>query len=139
MWQVLLWLYIANSVVLINHEIDSAYWKEWHVFRELFKPVLNRLFSFYDDYYNLSIFLIIHIPALFLVLYGLILVYEQSLFGIVISILLSLCGIFAFCFHMHCIQKGREEFNLLMSKILLFSTLILSLAQITVSVIILAT
>jgi len=29
MWQGLLWLYLANAVLLITHEIDSAYWKEW--------------------------------------------------------------------------------------------------------------
>ena len=28
MADLLLWLYLANSVLLINHEIDSAYWKE---------------------------------------------------------------------------------------------------------------
>ena len=29
----LLWLYLTNAVLLINHEIDSAYWKEWELFR----------------------------------------------------------------------------------------------------------
>lgn len=26
-------LYLANAVVLITHEIDSAYWREWELFR----------------------------------------------------------------------------------------------------------
>ena len=25
----LFWLYLVNAVILIVHEIDSAYWKEW--------------------------------------------------------------------------------------------------------------
>jgi len=33
MADLLLWLYLANAVLLINHEIDSAYWKEWELFK----------------------------------------------------------------------------------------------------------
>ncbi|MCK4943301.1 MAG: hypothetical protein KAS65_06985 [Candidatus Aminicenantes bacterium] len=31
MTEVLLWLYLENSVLLINHEIDSVYWNEWKI------------------------------------------------------------------------------------------------------------
>jgi len=27
------WLYMVNAVLLILHEIDSAYWKEWELFK----------------------------------------------------------------------------------------------------------
>jgi hypothetical protein len=33
MFELLLWLYLVNAVLLINHEIDSAYWKEWELFK----------------------------------------------------------------------------------------------------------
>ena len=33
MADILFWLYLVNAVLLINHEIDSAYWKEWQLFR----------------------------------------------------------------------------------------------------------
>jgi hypothetical protein len=33
MSEVLFWIYLLNTVVLIIHEIDSAYWKEWELFR----------------------------------------------------------------------------------------------------------
>ena len=33
MEQILFWLYLANALTLIVHEIDSAYWKEWDLFR----------------------------------------------------------------------------------------------------------
>jgi hypothetical protein len=36
MADLLFWLYLVNSVLLINHEIDSAYWKEWDLFRSYF-------------------------------------------------------------------------------------------------------
>ena len=61
----LFWLYLTNSVLLINHEIDSAYWKEWELFR---LPG------------GIAGFLLIHFPLLFLILYGLILVPRHSFF-----------------------------------------------------------
>ena len=32
MTQLLFWLYIVNLTLLILHEMDSAYWKEWQLF-----------------------------------------------------------------------------------------------------------
>ena len=33
MEDILFWVYLANAVLLIVHEIGSAYWKEWDLFR----------------------------------------------------------------------------------------------------------
>jgi len=52
---VLFWLYLINAIRLINHEIDSAFWKAW----ELFKLPGG-----------INGFLILHFPLLFLILYG---------------------------------------------------------------------
>lgn len=27
------WLFLANTVVLVTHQIDAAYWQEWELFR----------------------------------------------------------------------------------------------------------
>ena len=62
----LFWLYLINSVFLINHELDSAYWKEWDLFK---LPG------------GITGFLIVHFPLLFIVLYGLVLVSRHSFFG----------------------------------------------------------
>ena len=35
MFELLFWLYLVNAVLLITHEIDSAYWKEWELFKLL--------------------------------------------------------------------------------------------------------
>jgi hypothetical protein len=35
MSDLIFWLYLTNAVLLINHEIDSAYWKEWEIFKLL--------------------------------------------------------------------------------------------------------
>ena len=53
----LFWIYLINAILLINHEIDSAFWREW----ELFKLPGGT-----------SGFLALHFPILFLVLYGLV-------------------------------------------------------------------
>ncbi len=63
MFDILLWLYLINGVLLIDHEIDSAYWREWELFR---LPG------------GISGFLVLHVPLLFVVLWGLILVAERS-------------------------------------------------------------
>ena len=105
---------MVNSVLLITHEIDSAYWKEW----ELFKLSGGA-----------SGFLILHLPLVFLILYGLILVFKQSSVGLIFSLLLSFGGLFAFTIHTIFIKKGREEFKVPVSLFLLIATLTVSLIQ----------
>ncbi len=96
------------------HEIDSAYWKEW----ELFKlPV------------GIGGFLLLHFPLLFLILYGLVCVERQTLLGLVISLMISAGGIFAFCIHTAFIRKGRHEFDTPISRLILTLMLLLSIVQ----------
>ena len=33
MLQALFWIYAINALFLILHEIESAYWKEWELFK----------------------------------------------------------------------------------------------------------
>ena len=115
---ILFWLYLLNSVLLINHEIDSAYWKEW----ELFKIPGG-----------ITGFLLIHFPLLFFVLYGLVLVSRNSTVGLIFSLILSLGGIFAFGIHTYFMKKGRNEFNKPLSKLILALTLIVSVVQVVVT------
>lgn len=116
----LLLLYLINSVLLINHEIDSAYWKEWELFR---LPG------------EITGFLILHFPLLFIVLYGLVLIVQQSFWGYICSLFLCAGGLFAFCIHMYFLRKGRDEFNTPLSKLILILTLIVSIAQLIITVI----
>ena len=80
MGELLFWIYLINAVLLINHEIDSAYWKEWDLFG---LPG------------GITGFLLIHFPLLFLILYGLVLVYQLTIAGLILSLALSLGGVFA--------------------------------------------
>jgi hypothetical protein len=112
--EVLFWMYLINAVLLINHEIDSAYWKEWELFR---LPG------------GITGFLLIHFPVLFVFLYGLVLVYQLTLAGLIISLALSLAGLFAFAIHRYFIRRGRDEFSTPISQFILTAALTLSLIQ----------
>jgi hypothetical protein len=119
MWETLFWIYLANAVLLIIHEIDSAYWKEWELFR---LPG------------GITGFLLLHFPVVFLVLYGLVLVYAQTAAGLILSLALSFGGLFAFSIHTYFMRKGRHEFAIRISQFILVATLVVSLAQAAVSV-----
>lgn len=113
-----LWLYLTNAVLLINHEIDSAYWKEWE------------LLSLPGE---ITGFLLLHFPLLFIVLYGLVVIVRQSALSFIFSFILCFGGIFAFIIHTYFLRKGKEEFNTSISKLILVLTLFVSVAQLVVT------
>ena len=117
-FEILFWIYLINAILLINHEIDSAYWKEW----ELFKLPGG-----------IGGFLLLHFPLLFLILYGLVCIDRQAFSGLIISLIISAGGIFAFCVHMAFIRKGRHEFDAPISRLILSLTLLVSIVQATVT------
>jgi len=116
--EVLVWVYLINAVLLINHEIDSAYWKEWDLFG---LPG------------GITGFLIVHFPLLFLILYGLVLVYQRATAGLILSLVLSLGGLFAFTIHTYFIKRGRDEFKAPISLVILIAALIVSLFQLVIT------
>jgi hypothetical protein len=114
----LLWVYVINAVLLINHEIDSAYWKEWELFRI---PG------------GITVFLLLHFPLLFFVLYGLVEVSQGTHAGLVCSAILGAAGVFAFGIHMFFLARGRMEFRSPMSIFILCATLTVSVAQLVLT------
>lgn len=64
-------LYFINAILLILHEIDSAYWREWE------------LFSLPG---GTNGFLPLHVPLLFFVLYGFLLVARCAYSGLFFSL-----------------------------------------------------
>ena len=108
------WLYFVNAVLLIVHEIDSAYWEEWKLFR---LPGGNQVFN------------LIHIPLVALILYGLVELNHGGYHGIIMSLVLSLGGLFAFTFHTYFMRKGGKEFQTPVSREILYATLFASVGQ----------
>lgn len=119
MSEILFWLYLTNTVLLIVHEMDSVYWKEWDLFG-LSGGVTN--------------FLLIHFPLLFLGLYGLVLVFQRTFAGLIFSLVISLAGLGGFAIHTFFIRKGHKEFTTLVSLFILRGMLIVSLAQAAVTI-----
>jgi len=117
-WDVVLWLYIINSAILINHEIDSAFWHEWELF---------------GMKGGVEGFLIIHLPLWAGLLYGLVALSRHQHAGLVFSCVVSAVGIFAFCIHTYFLRKGRPEFNTVFSKAHLVGTLAVSVVQLSVT------
>ena len=74
-------------------------------------------------------FLLLHFPLLLFILYGLVLVREASSAGLIFSFVLACGGIFAFSIHSWFISRGREEFTSVISRVILYVTLVLSLVQ----------
>jgi hypothetical protein len=119
MIDVLFWLYLVNAVLTINHEIDSAYWKEWELFH---LPGA------------IGGFLRIHLPLLGVILYGLAALAQRLPAGLWFSLLLSAGGLFAFGIHTHFLGKGREEFDPPVSRAILGATGVVSLCQLGLTV-----
>ena len=107
-----LWTYLIQSTLLICHEIESAYWEEWKLFR---LPG------------GISFFIILHLPVVFLVLLGVKLIGDKNYYGVVIALFVGLAGIIGYLLHRYFIKKGKEGFNLTVSKILLSGMLIVGI------------
>ena len=120
MLNILFWLYLINAVLLINHEIDSAYWHEWKLFK---LPG------------GITGFLIVHFPLFTGLLYGLALIRDGDFSGLIFSLIVSLAGIFAFSIHTYFIKKGHKEFNTPISIFILISILIISVIQLIFTII----
>jgi hypothetical protein len=117
--ELLFWTYLTNSVLLIVHEMDSVYWKEWDLFG------LGG---------GVSGFLVLHFPLLFLGLYGLVLVFQRTFAGLIFSLVIGLAGLGGFAIHTYFIRKGHKEFTTPLSLFILWGMLIVSLAQIIVTI-----
>ena len=123
MWDLVFWVYLVNAVFLINHEIDSAYWKEWEL---MGIPG------------GITFFLILHFPLIFLVIYGAVLLDRGAASGLIFSLVLGLAGLFAFAIHTYFIKKGRDEFKTPISLFILISTLVVSLFQLGITLYLMA-
>ena len=112
------WLYFVNATLLIIHEIDSAYWKEW----ELFKLPGG-----------ISGFLILHFPLIGAILFGLVAITQWYVVGLVFSFILCVGGLFAFTIHTYFLKKGKEEFNSPISITILIAILVVSITQLALT------
>jgi hypothetical protein len=122
MWDLLFWLYLVNAVFLVNHEIDSAYHKEWELFG---LPG------------GITFFLALHFGLLFIFLWGTVLVYMERTGGLILSAVLAAAGIFAAGIHTYFIRKGKPGFTSPMSQFILWGGAVVSVVQAAVTLLLL--
>lgn len=114
MYGLLFWIYVINASLLIVHEMDSTYWKEW----ELFGIPGGRGF-----------FLFLHIPLTAVIITGAVFLHRMTTAGLIISFVIAVSGVFAFTIHNYYLKEGHKEFDSVSSKLILYATLIVSLLQ----------
>jgi len=100
--------YILNATLLILHEIESGYEKEWEILK---LPG------------EITGFLILHIPIIFILLYGVLEINLLSNIGFIMGIITGLGGIIPFLVHKKIVKK-KESFNLLISNIIIYSNIL---------------
>ena len=113
------WLYIVNAGLLSTHEIDSAFWHEWTLFR---LPG------------GIQLFLVLNLVLLLVVLFGLQRVVRWQRGAKVFSLALAAAGVFAFGIHTTFIALGHPEFRGPVSFAILTATLLVSLIQAVVTI-----
>jgi hypothetical protein len=92
-------LYVINATLLILHEIESAYEKEWEILKLPGK---------------ITGFLLLHVPIIILIFYGLIEIEKLSSIGLVFGIITGIGGVIPFIVH-KVIVRRNEHFNLIIS------------------------
>ncbi len=96
--------YILNATLLILHEIESAFEKEWEILKLPGK---------------ITGFLILHIPIIFLFFYGLLEIEKQTQTGLIIGIITGISGLIPFLVHKVSIKR-KEHFNLFISNLIIY-------------------
>jgi len=112
-------LYVVTLALLVVHEIDSAFWREWDLFG---LPG------------GIQPFLVANFALLLPFLYGLVRLSRSPRAGAPFSVALACAGVAAFGIHTYFLLRGRPEFRLPASLAVLGVTLATSVGLLVVSV-----
>ena len=109
--------YILNATLLLLHEIESAYEKEWEILKIPGK---------------ITVFLLLHIPIILIIFYGLLEIEKQSAQGLWLGIIMGAAGVIPFLVH-KIFVKRKDHFNLLISNILIYLNIVTGIGTIVLS------
>jgi len=109
--------YILNAALLILHEIESGFEKEWEILKLPGK---------------ITGFILLHIPVILILFYGLLEIDRQTKTGLIIGIITGIGGIIPFLVHKIFVNR-KEHFNLLISNILIYLNILTGAATIILS------
>lgn len=110
--------FILNATLLILHEIESSYEKEWEILR---LPV------------KISGFLILHIPIILLLFYGVVEIEKLTPIGLILGIVIGIGGMIPFLVHKVIVNR-KDKFNMKISNIIIYTNLISGIITIVLSI-----
>lgn len=110
--------YILNATLLLLHEIESAYEKEWEILK-----IPGQI----------TVFLILHVPIIVVLLYGLLKIENQTLPGLILGIIFGIGGILPFLVH-KIFVKREDHFNSLISNAIIYLNVAAGIGTIVLSV-----
>lgn len=111
-------LYWLNLALLLTHQVDSAFWREWELFHIPGGNQLN---------------LVLNLLLLLVGIAGFGLLVDRRQAGLYLSFLVAFAGLFAFTIHSWFLLRGDHRFRQPVSVALLGAALPVSLLQAGVS------
>lgn len=102
-------IYVLNATLLLLHEIESAYEKEWEI---LHLPA------------RITGFLLLHIPIILILFLGLIEIEKLSATGLVLAIFLGIGGIVPLFVHKILVKRSGQFDRILSNVIIYFNALV---------------
>lgn len=115
-------VYIVNATLLLLHEIESAYEKEWEILKLPGK---------------ITGFLLVHIPIIILLFYGLIEIEKNSTIGAIFGMILGVGGVIPSIVD-KVFFKTPEKFNLPISNAIIYLNIVFGISLLFLSVRLLA-
>ena len=109
--------YILNATLLLLHEIESAYEREWEILKLPGK---------------ITGFLLIHVPIILIFFYALLEINLQTQIGSALGIITGAGGIMPFLVH-KIFMKRKGHFNLLISNIIVYANILTGIGTIIFS------
>jgi len=111
--------YILNVTLLLLHEIESSYEKEWEILK---LPG------------QITGFLLFHIPIIIIFFYGLFCIIQYSGIKLIISLIIGTSGFIPFLIHKIIVRK-KEYFNKPISNIIIIGNIFSGIMVIIIGII----
>jgi len=102
--KILALVYIINATLLLLHEIESAYVKEWEILKI---PG------------HITGFLLLHIPIIMILFWGAIEIAKQTSFGTIVALIAGVGGLIPYIIH-KVIAKKQGYFELKISNSIIY-------------------
>ncbi len=110
--------YIVNATLLLLHEIESAYEREWEILR-----LPGRITGF----------LLLHVPIIVILFYGLIEIEKESAMGWMLGIILGIGGMIPAIVH-KILFRVPDRFSLPISHAIIYLNVLSGIVLLSLSV-----